>query len=155
MATINDAVWAENGMVIAVMNCYNNLKLLPVEDLSKVDLFCVVSEEKPYNLYKTSLDNLLTGYCGLPEYKEKDTTIVRVGDFDYKVLISDIKTYLDTITKGKAMNLTREDVIRILYSQQVYDAMNLSEYWIREEDRQPTIYEILGVLGVSREEFPE
>ena len=51
------------------------------------------------------------------------------------------------------MKPIREQVIQLLTTDEVYEALNLNPFYDKEEGRYPSIYELLSVLGVSVEEI--
>lgn len=52
-------------------------------------------------------------------------------------------------------NLTREEAIRLLNTNEVYHALDLEDYYDEETERYLSIYDILYSLGVSAEEIEE
>ena len=51
--------------------------------------------------------------------------------------------------------LTRQDAIKLLTAQNIYDQFDLELWYIEEEDRYPSVYEIMATLGVSEGEIDQ
>lgn len=50
------------------------------------------------------------------------------------------------------MQITRQEALELLNTQEVYDAIDLKDYFVSSETRYITLAEILAPLGVSEEE---
>lgn len=54
---------------------------------------------------------------------------------------------------GILLKLNREQAIKILSAQEIYDAMDLEMFYDEQTGRYPSIYDILHQLGVHENEI--
>mgnify|MGYP000353799672 CR=1 FL=1 len=53
------------------------------------------------------------------------------------------------------MKLTRKQALEILTTDEVYQAMSLDKFYSDENEACPSIYDVLGALGVDHKEIGE
>lgn len=53
------------------------------------------------------------------------------------------------------MKLTRKQVLEILTTDEVYQAMNLDKFYSDENEACPSIYDVLSALGIDHKEIQE
>jgi hypothetical protein len=52
-------------------------------------------------------------------------------------------------------NLNREEAIRLLFTDAVYDSLDLESFYDEEQDRYISMYDIMYELGVSESDIDE
>jgi len=53
------------------------------------------------------------------------------------------------------MKLTRKKALEVLTTDEVYQAMNLDKFYSDENEACPSIYDVLGALGIDHKEIEE
>ena len=53
------------------------------------------------------------------------------------------------------MKLTRKRALEILTTDEVYQAMNLDKFYSDANEACPSIYDVLGALGIDHKEIDE